>query len=157
HPEDARLVRRLAKGEDRAVDLCAAVVGRNGAAGRAELLGVVTREIRADGLPARSFVGRAMAVVGADVEHDRVVRRELAQKSPLNAILEIDRARALAEVLGPDGHVALLPRLGVPGDQPAMTRAGADGAADDGMRWFAADSHVAALAATRLDVVVPAD
>ena len=75
-PEDAALVRRLGEGEDRAVVLGAGIVLGDRAAGRAELAGIVARQVGADDLPAGALVGRAEDVVGRDIQHVGVVRRD---------------------------------------------------------------------------------
>src|SRR6476660_9285299 len=86
--------------------------------------------------------------------------RDPHRESPLEAILQgarADTAHAGAVYLWPDGDVALLPCIGIPGNEAAMSRPRPDTATENRVRWFAADGDIAALAATWLDVVLPGD
>ncbi len=47
--------------------------------------------------------------------------------------------------------------LRIPGQQATITRAGADAAAEDGVRLLRSDRDVAGLAATWLDIIFPGD
>src|SRR6185437_4360674 len=153
-------MRRLAECEDRAIDFRATVIVGYGAARGAELVGIVAREIRADCLPARSFVEGAMHDIRADIQHVGVVARHFDRKGPLEAILELVRADATDVVVDhfrPDGYVARLSRLRIPGEEASVARSRADADGKYGVRRLAAHSDVAALAAARLRVVAPAD
>src|SRR5690606_25960423 len=117
--EGAGLMGRLAEGEDRAVAFRACVVAGDRAAGNLELLGVVAGQIRADRLPARAVVERAMDVLGAGVERVWVMGRPLDREGPLEAVALHFGPRAHAVRLRPNGDVADLPGARVPAEQTA--------------------------------------
>src|ERR671936_2716378 len=118
---------------------------------------IVACQVGTDDLPARSVVCRAVNDVRADVQGCGIMRGNLDGKGPLEPIFERFGTGSHAVHFWPDRNVALLAGLGMPGNQATVPGAGADAATKDQMRWIRANRDVAALAAARLDMVLPRD
>src|SRR5579875_399509 len=149
-PEDAFFVRRLAEGEDGAVDLGTAIVSGKRSAGRLDLLRIVARQIRADRRPGMALIGRLVHVVRGDIEIVGIVRRNLYREGPLEAVAHDVGAGAESVQLRPDGYIASLTGIRIPGHETSMAGSGADATTEDAMRRLGTDGDVAALAAARL-------
>src|SRR5581483_11586921 len=133
--------RRLLEREDGVVDLDAAVVPGDRAAGVRLLGGVVAREVGADHLPRLALVARAMHHLRGGVEHARVVRRDRDRLVPLEPVLHVFRLLADRE-LRPRRDLHLVAEHAVVTADRAAVAAGVGH-----LRVLRVDRHPGALAA----------
>src|SRR5437868_2511516 len=89
NPQGVRIMRRLRERKYGAVHLRTCVVARDGSARRAEFLRIVTCQIWADDVPARSEISRTVKMIARRVQHIRIVHRERDRKGPLKTVLEL--------------------------------------------------------------------
>src|SRR5439155_8517137 len=146
-PEHAPLDRRFGEREDGAVVLRAGVVFGDRCTGWRLLRSVVPREVRADALPGRAFVGSAEDVVAGVIENVRVVGRVHSGRGPLDAVLDVLGPFAGAR-FGPDHDVPRLPGAAVEPSQEALVVAG-----EDHVRVIRPDRDVARFASADREAV----
>ena len=106
-PDHSRFVRRFRDRIERAVELLAGDVARDGlAADPLRALGF-RGEVRREALPGHPLVPRPVEVLGPVVQHVRVVRRNGHRRHPLHAVDQVAR-RVAVERLPADPVVLLL-------------------------------------------------
>src|SRR5205807_7330804 len=111
------------------------------------LRSIVPREVRADALPRRAFVGGAEDVVPGVIENVRVVGRVHGGRGPLNAVLDVLGPFAGTR-FGPDHDVPRLSGATVVPSQEALVVAG-----EDHVRVIGPDRDVARLASSDREAV----
>ena len=96
-------------------------------------------------------------MVGCDIEHVRVVWRELDREGPLEAVLQRFRATAHAGDFRPDVDGAFLKRLMVVANQPPIARATTDCSAVNDVGVIGTDGNVATLTPAGLHAFLKGD
>src|SRR3954452_4029648 len=88
---------RFGDGKDGVVVLGARVIDVDGSSGRLLLALVVAREVRTDGIPMHSAVRGFEETLATVIERVGIVRRNHDRSGPLEAMLEVGCATAIAE------------------------------------------------------------
>ena len=156
-PDYAWLMRRFSQGIDRGVMLRANSIAIDRPAGGFQGIGVGSRQVGADLLPALPLVSGFEDLAAADIDGVAVVRREDDRISPGEAVFVGLRAQA-SRAARPSGHQAdLLDAMIVALQAVAAAGRAANGADEDDIGVIGMHSDITALARADDVAIFPSD